>query len=419
MFVLIDCNTFYCSCERLSKPWLEGKPVVVLSNNDSCVISLTEEARALGIIMGTPAFMVREIMKQHNIAVFSSNFTLYGDISNRVMKTLEEHLPKLEIYSIDEAFGDVSGMQPDELLPLGIRLKKLIRRHIGIPVSIGIAPTKTLAKMANRYAKKVNKEAGVHCVITKEEINHLLSVTDAGDVWGIGDKYSAFLLRQGYHTAMDISHAPEAWIKQHLHVTGQRTWHELKGTPAIEWNEEPSKKKNICVALSFGELTKSKDVVREALCDYTALIAKKLRQQNSCAGELELFVQTNVHRLNDKRYYRSIKISLDIPSNETTKLISYAIKGFEIIFREGYQYMKCGVTANDLVPEECIQTSLFEDELITKRKELMSIMDNVNGISKGIVKMASQGVEKNHKPKANFLSGKFTTQLSQVIKVAN
>ena len=219
------------------------------------------------------------MMKQHNIAVFSSNFPLYGDISNRVMKTLEEHLPKLEIYSIDEAFGDVSGMQPNELLPLGIRLKKLIRRHIGIPVSIGIAPTKTLAKMANRYAKKVDRERGVHCIRNKEEIEKLLALTNAEDVWGIGDKNAAFLLRYGCKTALDVSQAPEAWIKQHLHVTGQRTWHELQGTPAIEWNEGEEKKKNICIALSFGALTRDKSVVREALCDYTSLIAKKLRGQ--------------------------------------------------------------------------------------------------------------------------------------------
>lgn len=418
MYALVDCNNFYCSCERLSKPFLEGKPVVVLSNNDGCVIARSDEAKALGIEMGTPEFMVRENLTAHQVAIYSSNYTLYGDISSRVMKTLESFVPRIEIYSIDEAFLDLHHLPYHHLLQLGVQIRHTVKQHIGMPVSIGIAATKTLAKMANRYAKKHCRHTGVHYAASKGEVENLLAATATGDIWGIGKQYAALLLQHGFRTAFDVSNAPEQWMKQNMTVVGQRLWNELNGIPAIAWEVEPPKKKNICTSRSFGKLLTDEKIIKEALCDYTANVAKKLRQQNSCAKELYVFVQTNVHRTQDKQYYRAIKVRLEVASNNSCELIKYALQGFKIIYRAGYNYMKCGVIANDLVPENEVQKSLFQHNDTTKSKQLMAVLDSVNrGAGKEILKTAVQGTKKEYSFKAEYLSAKFTTNINEVIKV--
>jgi DNA polymerase V len=240
------------SCERLFNPKLEGKQVIVLSNNDGCAISRSDKAKALGIEMGTPPFLIKDIIGKGKVAVFSSNYTLYGDISDRVMKTLESFVPRLEIYSIDEAFLDMHDLDYTDLLELGLKIRTAVMQNIGIPVCVGIAPTKTLAKMANRYAKKYRKDIGVHWAANDQLTREMLSATEVGDIWGIGRQYALFLKRNGFNTAFDFLSAPEEWIRKNMTVVVQRLFNELKGIPAISWEFIPPAKKNICTSRSFG-----------------------------------------------------------------------------------------------------------------------------------------------------------------------
>jgi len=418
MYALVDCNNFYVSCERLFNPKLEGRPVIVLSNNDGCAVSRSDGAKALGIEMATPAFMARDIIEKNNVAVFSSNYTLYGDISDRVMKTLGSFVPRLEIYSIDEAFLDVHDLDYTDLLELGLQIKMAVKKNVGIPVCVGIAPTKTLAKMANRYAKKYRKNIGVHWAANEQLIKEMLSVTEVSDIWGIGRQYALFLKRNGFNTALDLLSAPEEWIRKNMTVVVQRLFNELKGIPAIAWEFTPPAKKNICTSKSFGKLQTKKEEIKEALCNYAAACALKLRNQNSCCRSINVFLQTNLHRTQDKQYSRSITIDLQTPTNFTGEIIKYAIRGFDIIFKEGYNYLKCGVMALDIVPEERTQASLFDKCDRKKNKTAMEAMDQVNKcLGKEIVRLSVQGFEKRYRLKTEHLSSHFTTDMNQVLKV--
>ena len=418
MYALVDCNNFYVSCERLFNPKLEGKPVVVLSNNDGCAVSRSDEAKALGIEMATPAFMARDIIEKNNVAVFSTNYTLYGDISDRVMKTLGSFVPRLEIYSIDEAFLDMHDLDYTDLLELGLQIKKTVKRNIGIPVCVGIAPTKTLAKMANRYAKKYRKNIGVHWAANEQLVKEMLAITEVGDIWGIGRQYALFLKRNGFNTALDFVSAPEEWIRKNMTVVVQRLFNELKGIPAIQWEFKPPAKKNICTSKSFGQLQTKKGEIKEAVCNYAAACALKLRQQNSCCNKLNIFLQTNLHRTQDKQYSRSITIDLETPSNFTNEIIKYAVKGFEVIFKEGYNYLKCGVIAMDIVPDEKVQGSMFDKCDRKKNKTIMEAMDKINQcLGKETVRLSVQGFERRYRLKTEYLSSHFTTDINQILKV--
>ena len=335
MYALVDCNNFYASCERLFQPKFNNQPVVVLSNNDGCVIARSDEAKALGIVMGTPAYMSQELFNKHNVAVFSSNYTLYGDMSDRVMKTLAQFVPRLEIYSIDESFLDMSGMEHMDLLQLGLKIKQTIKRNCGIPVCVGIAPTKALAKMANRYAKKKNKAVGVHWAANQYLIDEMLEYTEVGDVWGIGRQYALMLNRNGIKTAMQFINAPEDFVRSTMSVVGLRLHNELKGIPSIAWEFELPAKKNICTGRSFGSMISDKNLIKEAMSNYAATCALKLRNQKSAAKELKVFVHTNPHRLQDEQYFRSVVIQFETATNSTPQIIKYALKGFEVIFKEG------------------------------------------------------------------------------------
>jgi DNA polymerase V len=418
MYALVDCNNFYVSCERLFNPKLEGKPVIVLSNNDGCAVSRSEEAKALGIQMATPAFLIKDVIEKNEVAVFSSNYTLYGDISERVMKTLETFVPRLEFYSIDEAFLDMHNLDYQDLLELGLRIKNTIMQNIGIPVSVGIAPTKTLAKMANRYAKKYHRQTGVFWAANDDMLREMLAATNVGDIWGIGRQYALFLSRHGFKTALDLISAPEQWVKKNMTVVVQRLFNELKGIPAIAWEFKPPAKKNICTSKSFGKLQTKKEDIKEALCNYAANCALKLRQQNSCCRSINVFLQTNLHRTQDKQYSRSITIDLESPSNFTGEIIKYAIKGLDIIFKDGYNYLKCGVIAMDIVPDEKVQASMFDPCDRKKNKTIMEAMDKVNKtLGKEIVRLSVQGFEKRYRLKTEYLSAHYTTDINQILKV--
>jgi len=297
MLALVDVNNFYVSCERVFHPKLHGKPVIVLSNNDGCAIARNDEAKALGIEMGAPAFMMKDLIQKHNIQVFSSNYTLYGDMSDRVIYTLASFVPKIEVYSIDEAFLDMTGLKYQDLAEVGARIKKTVKQHTGLPVSIGIAPTKALAKMANRFAKKTKKDVGLYYLSDQQKIDEVLAFTEIGEVWGIGGQHKKLLLKHNIKTAADFVKAGEDWVRQKMSVVGLRLLHELRGKSVIEWEEKAAAKKNICIARGFGKLLTNKNEIKEALTSYASSCANKLREQKSCATKIHVFVQTNAHTL--------------------------------------------------------------------------------------------------------------------------
>ncbi|HMG67537.1 MAG TPA: Y-family DNA polymerase [Chitinophagaceae bacterium] len=418
MYALVDCNNFYCSCERVFNPKLEGKPVVVLSNNDGCVIARSEEAKKLGIVMGTPAYMIEDQLRQHNVAIFSSNYTLYGDMSDRVMKTFASFVPRLEIYSIDEAFLDLHDLPYHDLLQLGVTIRKTVRQNTGIPVTVGIAQTKTLAKMANRYAKKKHKQTGVFWAANEMLTQEMLENTEVGDIWGIGHQYSMFLKRNGFNTAAEFVKAPDEWVRVNMSVVGHRMLNELKGIPSVAWEFEAPVKKNICTSRSFGKLLTRKEDIQEALCNYAAACALKLRQQKTCCNTVHIFINTNPHKTDDAQYARTINVELQSASNNTSEIIKAACQGFNIIYAKGYRFMKCGVIVMDLVPEDQIQVSLFDEADRARNKQVMAAMDKVNrSLGKEIVRFAVQGFEKKYKLRADHLSKKYTTDINQILKV--
>lgn len=422
MIALVDCNNFYASCERLFQPRLQNKPVVVLSNNDGCVIARSDEAKALGIEMGAPAFQIQPVLQQHRVAIFSSNYTLYGDLSDRVMCTLSRFADQVEVYSIDEAFLNLTSFRYDNLTEYGRSIRNTIMQDTGIPVSVGIAPSKTLAKMANGLVKKKNKQAGVYCLDTMEKIKFVLQNTEVKDIWGIGLQYAKLLNRHGFITAWDVAQAPEEWIRKNMSVVGQRMYNELKGISCIAFEEMPPKKKMICVARGFGKLLSEKNEVMEALANYTAMVAAKLRSEQLATNAIQVFVQTNAHRHGDQQYFRSITINLPVATSSTHELIRHAQQALDTIYRRGYHYGKTGITAMELVPEQDVQYNIFDTENRTRDSKLMKVMDMVNkSFGKDAVRFALQGFgaacARHWKLRQMKLSPCYTTRIDDILTV--
>ncbi|RPD40076.1 Y-family DNA polymerase [Chitinophaga barathri] len=418
MIALVDCNNFYVSCERLFNFNMDvlHRPVVVLSNNDGCVVARSEEAKALGIVMGDPAFKIEKILTEHNGVMFSSNYTLYGSLSNRVMRVLSRYSPDMEVYSIDEAFLDLSGMKDLPAIAAGIR--KNIFDEVGLPVSVGVAPTKTLAKMANRFAKKHHRRAGVWVLDSEEKIRDVMAVTAVEDIWGIGAQYAAKLRQKGFQTALDLSKAPDDWVRKEFTVVGLRLVHELRGIPSIPFQEEASPKKGICVARSFGQLLTEKNDIREVLANYTAICAQRLRKQQSCTAAIQVFLSTNYFRNQDKQYHKSITMRLPTPSNSTPTLLQHAMDALDRIFRPGYNYKKVGILTFDLVPETSVQQNLFSEEDKTRESKLMKALDGIHQHFHGkqVVKFAVQGKGSKGQLKQEKLSKRFTTRLLEILR---
>ena len=418
MFAMVDCNSFYCSCERLFDPSLERRPVIVLSNNDGCAVSRTDEAKALGIEMGTPEFMIYDKIKAHNIAVFSSNYTLYQDISERVMQTMGAFVPGMEVYSIDEAFLDMHDMPFHDLLRVGTEIKKAVLRNVGIPVCVGIASTKTLAKMANRYAKKRHADAGVFYAANKNLEQQMLRDTLVQEIWGIGKKHGEFLRRNGFRTAEDLAAAPDNWITKHLTVVGLRMVNELRGIPAIKWEFEAPARKNICTSRSFGNLLDDQNILSEAVASHAASCASKLRAQHTVAQRLQVLLQTNSHRTQDRQYARSITIELPVAANDNATIIKTAVRGLKMIYRAGYNYKKCGVVVMDLIPDQRIQSALFDHGAGTKMRALMNAVDDINRVKgKETIRMGAQIGDKKYRLRANHLSKLYTTNLNELPEI--
>ena len=415
MIGLVDCNNFYVSCERAFDPTLNGKPVIVLSNNDGCAISRSNEAKELGIKMGSPAFMIEKLIKEYKVKVFSSNYTLYGDMSQRVMTLLSQYAFEVEIYSIDEAFLFLDGFDHLNLYEYGQTIVKTVKKNTGIPVSMGIAPTKTLAKMANKLAKKNKNTNGVF-VIEKEMIPSVLKEYPVEDVWGIGGQHSKLLKKHGIQTAYDFIQLPKEWIRKNLTVVGLRMWNELHGWPRIDAELEAPSKKNICTSRSFGRMQTEYFTIEEATATYAASCAEKLRKQKSCAGVMMVFLHTNQFRADLPQYAKNIVIKLPVPTNSSMELVHYAKQGLKKIYKKGFSYKKSGIIVSDFVPEANVQQNFFDNNDREKHSAIMKVMDNLNeNYGKDKVRIATQGFSGKWYLKQEMLSKRFTTRWSEMI----
>jgi DNA polymerase V len=414
IFALADCNSFYASCEKVFKPSLDGRPVIVLSNNDGCVIARTAEAKALGISGFEPVFKYREIIDKNNVAVFSANFTLYGDLSSRVMATLRQFTPEMEIYSIDEAFLSLSGMNIDrEKYCRNIR--NVVKQWTGIPVSIGIGPTKTLAKLANRFAKKDPALDGVLDLTDHSRLDVFLEKTEVKDIWGVGRKHSKFLNRHGIQNALQLSQADDNWVRKHLTVTGLRTVEELRGHPCIQGDEAPPPKQCIMTSRSFGRDIHAKEDLEQAAAEFTAMCAEKLRKQRSKASLLTLFIASNSFR-DEPQYSNSVTLSLSEPTDYTPRLLELTRRGLKSIFKPGYSYKRAGVMLSGIGPGNTVQLDLLGSCRESPGEyRIMQAVDAVNArTGRGSLKYAAAGTDRPWRMNQGKLSPRYTTNWPDV-----
>ena len=360
MIGLLDSNNFYVSCERTFDPKLEKQPVVVLSNGDGCVVARSDEAKALGIPMGTPFFQIRHLVRHENVRVFSSNYALYGDLSRRIVSLIRTQVPEVEVYSIDEQFLDLSNQAAGELGHWGQSLNSQIRQCTGIPTSLGIASTKTLAKVANRIAKKSLVHQGVYVLDRERIITEFLSLTPVSDLWGVGRQYAAKLATFGIRTALDLYDCKESFVKKQMSVVGLRLWHELHGVPCLPLEMTSKSKKNICTSRTFGCPQTELSAIREAVATHAAACAEKLRQEGSVTNYVQVFIATSHHRP-EEQYSNHFTWTLPVASSDSRALVGYAFRALDKIFRAGLRYNKCGVVVSGLVPENARQLGLFED----------------------------------------------------------
>jgi DNA polymerase V len=414
---LVDCNNFYVSCERVFNPKIARRPVVVLSNNDGCIVSRSNEAKALSIQMGLPAFKIERLLRRENVAVRSSNYALYGDMSQRVMNTLAHFTPDMEVYSIDEAFMDLSGFARSNLTEYGREIRRTVGQWTGIPVSVGIAETKTLAKIANRIAKRSAKVDGVFDLTGSPYREKALSLTDVGSVWGVGRRYAKFLRKHGIKTALDLCRTEDSWVKKHMSIVGLRMVRELRGIPCISMESAPPAKKEICVSRSFGKPVRTLLEMQEAVAAYTTRAGEKLRTEHSAAGVIMVFMMTNRFK-DEPQYSRSTVLELPVQTDCTQELIRYALRGTEMIFRKGYGFKKAGVVLSRIVPAGQVQTDLFDTRNRTASKELMSALDDINvRMGRDTLKYAASGLARSWKTRAEKRSPRYTTRWAELPKV--
>ncbi len=416
MFAHIDCNNFYVSCERVFNPSLNGKPVIVLSNNDGCAISRSNEAKALGIPMGAPAFKYKEIIEENNVHVFSANFPLYGDMSSRVMSILATFCPMQEIYSIDECFLDLSGFDVD-LKEYGLQMKERVYKWTGLPISIGIAPTKSLCKVATRVAKKFPKETNSVHVIDSEELRiKALKWLEIGEVWGIGRQYTKKLLAKNIKNAYQFTCMGDDWVKKHMSIVGLRLKHDLQGIPSI-MIEEVKDKKNIATTRTFDYNTENYEDVKERIVTFTTKCAEKLRKQGSCCNSIQVFIATNFYRKDLPQYSNSICIKLPFATNSTFELAEYAVVGLEQIFKKGYAYKRAGVFVMDFTPENNQQLNLFQNRN-AKHISIMKAMDKLNRkYGCDLLRLGAQAPGKTWRMKQEKLSPHYTTNINEVLTI--
>ncbi len=463
LFALVDCNNFYVSCERVFNPKLENRPVIVLSNNDGCVVSKCDRAKQLGIKTGVPLFKIKPLVQEHEIAVFSSNYALYGDLSQRVMETLTNFASEMEVYSIDEAFLDLSGCissfdrdaqkavdSPLSILPewikrdlpipivrslktealsefcaevafsYGEKIRTTVQQWTGIPVSIGIATTKTLAKIANRMAKTSGQ--GVVSIANKTELETALAHTMVNDIWGIGRNYARELIEVGIHTALELRDANEELVRQVIGIQGVRAVLELRGISCFSLECLPSQRQGTQVFRTFGEPVKSLAELKEAVATYAAIASEKLRRDRLAASQMTISLITNQFK-DEPQYRNSITIKLPIASNYTPDLTHHAIEGLEAIFEQGYSFKKLGISLSGLVPANQVQTDLFDRfesgfdhvDRQTRKNQLMQVIDRINThMGSGTLKYAASGTQAPWKAKSDHRSQRYTTNWQEL-----
>lgn len=416
MFALVDCNNFYVSCERVFQPALEGVPVVVLSNNDGCAISRSNEAKALGIEMGAPEFQIRDLLKKHRVRVLSSNYTLYGDMSHRVMTTLRELSPAVEVYSIDESFIDLTGVKGRE--EFASNLRSTIGHRTGIPVAIGIAPTKTLAKLANRRGKKDAAADGVLDLSDAAHAAAALAGSKTTDIWGISTRFSRRLLTQGIETGLQFRDAPIQLIRQLMGIVGVRLAYELRGESCMPMESTPRPRKNIISSRSFGRPITTREEIEEAVAYHVGIGAQKLRAQGSVAGMLSVFFHTSPFRTDQPQHAPCSHHRLAVATADTAELLSYALRGVTASFRKGFSYVKAGAMFNDFSNAAASQATLFDGIDRERSGRVMLLIDQLNAEhGADTIHMAAQGFRRQWKTKASRISPAYTTRWDELPRV--
>ncbi|RDK87017.1 Y-family DNA polymerase [Marinirhabdus gelatinilytica] len=419
MIAMVDCNSFYASCEQVFRPDLWGKPVVVLSNNDGCIIAANKEAKALTHIpMFEPLFKIKDVLVKNKVVFFSSNYTLYGEMSQRVMNILGDFSPSVEVYSIDEAFVDVSGITED-LETYGMAIKDQIFQYTGLPVGVGIAPTKVLAKLANKMAKKVPGTQHVFVIDTEKKRIKALQWAKTKDVWGLGKKHVQRLEKVGAYSAYQFTQLPLQWVRKEMTVVGERLWRELRGESCLEFTTMPKPKKGIGTAKSFGVKLPDLERIEEACAYYISEVAEVLRAQKSCATYVQVFIITNFHSNVDKQYSASKTVTMPIPTNDTFALIKEARKALQLIYKPGYRYKKVGVNLTGLIPQDYVQGNLFLSSKLND-KNLIRTFDMLNNkFGKSTVASAMIGTRVNEwELIKKERSKRMTTQWNELLTIS-
>ena len=421
MYALVDCNNFYASCERVFQPKFNGKPVAILSNNDGCVISRSNEAKAAGVPMGAPAFQIKELVKEKNVTLFSSNYPLYGDLSNRVMSILGQFTPNLEIYSIDEAFLNFDGMNVLDYHDYGLQMKSRVQKWVGIPVCIGFAETKALSKVANKIAKKFqDRTKGVYVIDSEEKRIKALKWTQIEDVWGIGYRTIKKVKLRNINTALDfVQPQHEAWIKKEMGVVGLRLKYELEGKSVMDLEPIVEQKKSISTTRSFPKQIADYDLLRERVTTFAAVCAEKLRKQHSCCHTIIVMLVVDKHSITTSKYYFNMAMTLPYASNSTLTITNAAVEMLKKLHKgnEGIKFKKAGVIVTELIDENRKQFHLFEEEN-PKHLALMKVMDRLNHkIGDTKIKLASQNLSLTWNMNQNHLSPRYTTNFKDILEI--
>lgn len=416
---LVDCNNFYVSCERLFQPKLEGKPVVVLSNNDGCVVSRSKEVKDLGITMALPWFKMKDIAKQHGIIAFSSNYTLYADISNRVMSLLSQFSPDQEVYSIDECFLELTGIASlESLTDYAQRIRQTIKQCVGIPVCVGIAQSKTLAKLANHVAKKQSVFNSV-CdfnAIPERDLDALLATIPVNEVWGVGRRSTIRLLEMGVNTVLDLKRTLPKRIRDEFSVVLERTVEELNGVACLELDDVVPDKQQIICSRSFGSLVSNLPDLEQSAIAYTTRAAEKLRQQHSIAGGVHIYIRTNPHKGKDPQYQQGMTVPLYEPTGDTRVLCRAALMGLKQIYRRGFAYQKVGVMLTEIIPAASRPRTLFDDVIGQQKSDaLMRTLDRINrSMGSGTIQLLGEGIRKNWSMRRENMSQRYTTEWNEL-----
>lgn len=412
---LVDCNSFYASCELVFDPSLAGRPVVVLSNNDGCVIARSAEAKALGIGMGDPAFKIKHALRRHDVAVYSSNYTLYGDMSRRVMDVLATFTPRLEVYSIDEAFLDLAHVPAVDRPAHAREIQRTVQRWTGIPVGVGVGETKTLAKVANKLAKKSPRCAGVLDLTRSPHQARALAVTDVGDVWGVGRQWAIMLRAAGITTAAALAAADDVWVRRRMGVVGLRTVYELRGVACLPLDLAPRPRQSCCVSRTFGEAVTAKHDVHAAVAAFTAWAAEKLRKDGLAAGQMQVFITSDRFRPEQEQYSGAVTLAPECPTHNGLALARLARRAVDRLYRDGIQYRKAGVLLFDLQPAAGVVGSLFAQP-DPRAERVVATMDAINRrYGRGTLKLAAEGTGAlPWLTRRQRLSARFTTRLAEV-----